>query len=189
MSTEFERDEQFDLPELRQRMAEGILAMVELGKYYLQVEDDGAPAAAASHLHAAAIFEHPEALFYLAQMHLQGNGVEKDDERAVDILIHLSRQGLACATNLLKAIWKSNICRDRIDAYHHELYERCLAESEEGDDEAMVQAAILLLMFLAKEDGPDVEEREKAKLLLKKAASLGNMDAFMMLHSYPNAGA
>jgi len=169
------------LPELRQRMADGLMAMVELGKHYLSEENFQA---ASLHFGAATIFEHPEAMFYLAQMHLNGDGVEHDNKNAVAFLIDLASKGYEPASDLLKRLWANDVCREQITAFNQEVFTQHLKQAEQGDTDSMVQAATILLTFLVDGDGPSAEAIAQAKDLLTKAALHGNEMAANLLHSF-----
>lgn len=186
MSFDGNQQEPLNLPELHQKIAEGVSAMVDLGLHYLNEQEFDQ---AACYLQAAANFEHPDAIYYLAQMHLNGDGVEQNNELAVEMLIHLAQQhlngqGMYPAEELLKKVWARGICRDRIDAFYRDIYERSLILAEDGHDVAMVQAALLLMTVLAQGEKPSPEDTEKARQLLTEAASLGNENAHMLLRQF-----
>ncbi|MDR1190808.1 MAG: PDZ domain-containing protein [Verrucomicrobiales bacterium] len=82
-------------------------AQFEIGKYYLEGTFGFAkdPDAAVRWLKKAAVQQHADAQMYLGVLHLQGQGVEKDEEQGFKLTLAAACDGNARACNNLAALY------------------------------------------------------------------------------------
>jgi TPR repeat protein len=161
---------------LRDHIAVGVQAMVDLGKHHLEATEWDQ---AVFYLSRATAFDHPEAKLILGHFYLQldhtieGFEGENTQKTGIGLLTEASEGGIEQATELLKTAWARGVCVQQIEAFFCRVAERQGSYAEEQNDAAaMLQAAFGLQCF-----GASSATNATSYELLKKAALLGNEEA------------
>lgn len=132
-----------------------------------------------SHLEAAAEGGDGDALFMQAELHLRGSpgdGVAKDEARAVRLLEEAARAGHADATVSLGAIWHTGLPGAGVVQDKRRAFELYNTAAEQGSKQAWRNLAA---MYLAGDGVPQSEEvaRQIASVILKGDRAEGDGEA------------